>query len=34
MDHKITEAEIKQKLKSCGLIHEKYSKELWLFCHD
>ena len=34
MDHKITKAEIKQKLKSCGFIHEKYSKELSLSCHD
>jgi len=34
MDYKITKAEIKQKLKSCGLIHEKYSKELSLFCDD
>ena len=34
MDYKITKAEIKQKLKSCKLIHEKYSKELSLSCHD
>jgi hypothetical protein len=26
MNHKITKAEIKQKLKSCGLIHESTQK--------
>ena len=34
MDHKITEAEIKQLRISCQFFHEEHSKDTLLSCHD